>query len=309
VETGVLEHFMFALQYYVPVTRARIQQFGITIRAHYNDAQPIRIPGIITIVLHFRRIEPMMVMQRQPSNRMPAEFNYVLVSDVDNGMQFTNICNQELHFQEGEPYEVCMQDMLFTFNGWDNVRDGINTITVKRGGGRPDVILRVPPGKYTSKKKLVEEINKLLITLRPGYFRPTPNSEPKSYYPELVWHPAVPAVPLKWFRHWSAGGAEVGRCEGHMLGDVEQPPKPAIPEALGLQHVVGIPESVEFTKLKARWLLQLNDSEENVRKKYGGKLGNYELDQMDPNFSHPEDVIPHKNITTNFVTSWQSCWE
>src|SRR5204862_3821937 len=31
VETGVLEHYMFALEYHVPVIRARIQQFGITI--------------------------------------------------------------------------------------------------------------------------------------------------------------------------------------------------------------------------------------------------------------------------------------
>src|SRR5437773_8707517 len=129
---------------------------AITIREHCHDVQPIKIPGTITVVLHFRRIEPMMIMQQQPSNRMPAEFNYVLVSDEDNGMQFTNICNQELNFQEGEPYEVCMQDMLFTFSAWDNVREGENTITVKRYGQgygyifpppipwQPDVILRVP---------------------------------------------------------------------------------------------------------------------------------------------------------------------
>ena len=44
VETGVLEHYMFALEYYVPVIRARIQHFAITIREHCHDVQPIKIP-------------------------------------------------------------------------------------------------------------------------------------------------------------------------------------------------------------------------------------------------------------------------
>ena len=208
--------------------------------------QPIKIPGTITIVLHFRRIEPMMIIQQQPSNRMPAEFNYVLVSDEDIGMQFTNICNQELNFQEGEPYEVCMQDMLFAFSAWNNVREGANIITVRRNGsgGMSDAILRVPPGRYTSKKKLVDEINKLLITLRPGY----PNHERKSNYPELVWFPAVATVPQKRFRHWSAGGAEASICGGDMLGDEEQPPKPAIPEYIELRNQQGYPIPAEERK-------------------------------------------------------------
>jgi hypothetical protein len=53
VESGNLEHSMFSLQYYLPVTRARIQQFGITIRERW-DAQPIKIIGAVIIVLHFR---------------------------------------------------------------------------------------------------------------------------------------------------------------------------------------------------------------------------------------------------------------
>ena len=83
------------------------------------------------------------------------------------------------------------------------MREGANTITVKRYGQgqdrslappipwQPDVILRVPPGRYTSKKNLIDEINKLLLTVRPGYT----NHDRKSYYPELTWSPAVAAVP------------------------------------------------------------------------------------------------------------------
>ena len=46
-----------------------------------------------------------------------------------------------------------MQDMLFAFSAWNNVREGANIITVRRNGsgGMSDAILRVPPGRYTSK--------------------------------------------------------------------------------------------------------------------------------------------------------------
>ena len=52
-QQGYLEHQMFALQYYIPVRRTRFQQFGISIREHW-DKQPIKIRGIVTSTLHFR---------------------------------------------------------------------------------------------------------------------------------------------------------------------------------------------------------------------------------------------------------------
>ena len=52
-QQGYLEHQMFALQYYIPVRRARFQQFGISIREYWNK-QPIKIRGVVTATLHFR---------------------------------------------------------------------------------------------------------------------------------------------------------------------------------------------------------------------------------------------------------------
>src|SRR5438477_4996099 len=87
---------------------------------------------------------------------MLPEFNYILVSDEDNGTQFSNICNQELNFQD-EPYEVCMQDMIFSIGSWNQVREGGNTITVTYEN-EPAQIIHSHTGRYT-KESLINEIN------------------------------------------------------------------------------------------------------------------------------------------------------
>ena len=53
--SGYWEHHMFTLQYYIPVKRCKIQEFGITIRQGLGG-DVMDINGVVTIILHFRRI-------------------------------------------------------------------------------------------------------------------------------------------------------------------------------------------------------------------------------------------------------------
>ena len=55
-EFGVVEHSAFSLQHYVRVNRTRLQEFGVTIREHW-DGPPTKIYGEVVLVLHFRAIE------------------------------------------------------------------------------------------------------------------------------------------------------------------------------------------------------------------------------------------------------------
>ena len=52
-EFGMLEHHMFALQYYIPVKRLHLQQFRIEIREVMNGPT-LKIRGKVMIPLHFR---------------------------------------------------------------------------------------------------------------------------------------------------------------------------------------------------------------------------------------------------------------
>ena len=51
---GVLSHSIFALQHYIPVKRAKIQEFGIQICEQFNGP-PIKIYDTAIITLHFRK--------------------------------------------------------------------------------------------------------------------------------------------------------------------------------------------------------------------------------------------------------------
>ena len=94
---------------------------------------------------------------------MQNEFNYVLVSEENNGMQFSNVCNVELDFAT-HPYEVCMQDMIFTAGGWDNVREGANCMDLVYWGKH-----KIPPGHYGTLPKLIEAINDQLARWKDFY--------------------------------------------------------------------------------------------------------------------------------------------
>ena len=52
-ESGIVEHVMFSLQYYIPVKRCKIREFGITIREGVNG-HVMNLRDVVTIILHFR---------------------------------------------------------------------------------------------------------------------------------------------------------------------------------------------------------------------------------------------------------------
>jgi hypothetical protein len=131
---------------------------------------------------------------------MLPEFNYILVSDEDNGTQFSNICNQELNFQDGEPYEVCMQDMIYPIGAWDNVREGGNTITVAYEN-EPVRVLHLATGRYTSKEMLINHINNRFETLYND-----------GNYLSFLVRPAVAAESVRYWRHTGAAKYEIKYC-------------------------------------------------------------------------------------------------
>ena len=94
---------------------------------------------------------------------MRPDFNFILVSGKDNGMDFVNSCNEALDFQE-TPYEVCLQEMMFSIGAWDNVRAGANAITIKLVNGQR-VNAYVTPGRYTNTPDLIKAINDAMIPI------------------------------------------------------------------------------------------------------------------------------------------------
>ena len=91
---------------------------------------------------------------------MLSEFNYVLVSNHDEGGEFYNTCNEVLDFHTNE-YEVCMQEMILTVGAWDNVRDGTNSIIIRMGTQAPKTVYIVP-GHYPTIQSLVTAINNVI---------------------------------------------------------------------------------------------------------------------------------------------------
>ena len=75
-----------------------------------------------------------------------------------------------LDFQTNE-YEVCMQELMLTVGGWDNVRDGTNTMILKGNFGSP-LLLSIEPGHYPTIESLVKEFNKEL-SLENNRYRPS----------------------------------------------------------------------------------------------------------------------------------------
>jgi hypothetical protein len=152
-----------------------------------------------------------------------------MVSDDDNGMQFSNMCNQELNFQDGE-YEVCMQDMIFSVGAWDNVRPGGNTILVTSvDPQQPDRTLYIPTGRYTSSQTLFSAINNRFQTMYNH-----------GNYLAFDTKPAKPAVPVRYWRTASAGGYEIKACTVPLIGDYTTPAEPAEPEYVVLRNLAVI---------------------------------------------------------------------
>src|SRR5436190_12496404 len=148
---------------------------------------------------------------------MLPEFNYILVSDDNNGSQFSNHCNEELNFQD-EPYEVCMQDIIFPSGAWDYVRVGDNMIKLLYGTMK-EKIYYITPGKYLTIKALVGEIN--------SKFKQFFNDHRLGTMVEFFFIPAVPEQPNRYFR---ATGFEIKYCTPYIVGYTCTPTKAAIQE-------------------------------------------------------------------------------
>jgi hypothetical protein len=164
---------------------------------------------------------------------METDFNYVLVSDADEGSSFSNTCNQELDFTT--PYEVCLQDMLFSIGAWDNVREGSNMIYVDIDGRRE--IRFLTPGRYATKERLVEAINWLLELYHIAGVSHT----------FFSFRPAIPAKPKKMMRADAAGGYEINECTPHIVGDYTIDAVQAKPEFLEINfHYQGPKPTITF---------------------------------------------------------------
>ena len=88
------------------------------------------------------------------------DFTVTLI--VKDGKSSTLI-SQELDFTV-EPYEVCMQDMIFVPGSWQNIREGKNFFSVYDiVSKQPSVILDIPVKHYTTKSEFLRAINVSLI--------------------------------------------------------------------------------------------------------------------------------------------------
>src|SRR3981189_2280487 len=91
---------------------------------------------------------------------MRKEFTVTLVG---KGGRFITLINEELDFAT-HPYEVCLQEMVFTPGSWGNVRAQANWFIVFARKAKKSKIktLYVPPRQYHSVSDLLYAINKAL---------------------------------------------------------------------------------------------------------------------------------------------------
>ena len=148
---------------------------------------------------------------------MQSDFNYVLVSEEDNGMNFSNTCNVELDFAS-QPYEVCMQDMIYSVGGWDNVQPNTNYFDVKFPDGET-VRRYIPPGHYPTPQKLIEAIN---VQLTGDWVR--------GLRGKFVFVDYKPPQPQRYWR--AAGNYEIKKCTPFIMGDWSWGPYHAVPAHL-----------------------------------------------------------------------------
>ena len=88
---------------------------------------------------------------------MQSEFTYTLVSDVGNGGDISNTCNEILDFQTNK-YEVCMQDMVLSTGAWDNVRASCNMFYID-SKFLPQITAHIKPGRYGTLDRFINAIN------------------------------------------------------------------------------------------------------------------------------------------------------
>jgi hypothetical protein len=111
---------------------------------------------------------------------MDRDFTITLIG---KGGKFSTLINKELDFAT-HPYEVCIQEMVFTPGSWGNVRSKANWFIVYDKKVKRSKTLYVSPRQYHSASDLLYEINSALAVEYTAtcdmfyyYDRKMPNSE------------------------------------------------------------------------------------------------------------------------------------
>ena len=96
---------------------------------------------------------------------MRKEFTVTLIG---KGGRFSTLINEELDFAT-HPYEVCLQEMVFTPGSWGNVRKQANWLIVYDKQAKTSDTLYLPPRQYHSLSDMLYGLNKTLAA-RYSYF-------------------------------------------------------------------------------------------------------------------------------------------
>src|SRR5271170_5884044 len=99
---------------------------------------------------------------------MDSNFTFTLVSELGDGGQFYNTCNEILDF-ETHPYEVCVLEIFFHVGAWDNVREGANQIKYMQD--YKDRTTLVKPGNYDNHHDLLVAIHHAMTGTAHGGFK------------------------------------------------------------------------------------------------------------------------------------------
>ena len=92
---------------------------------------------------------------------MDKDFTITLIG---KGGRFSTLINEELDFAT-HPYEVCLQEMVFTPGSWANVRAGANSFLVYNqlsGDPYKHKTLYLPPRRYNTVSDILYALNKVM---------------------------------------------------------------------------------------------------------------------------------------------------
>ena len=83
------------------------------------------------------------------------------VTLMGKGGIFNTLLNEELDFAT-QPYEVCLQEMIFSPGSWGNVRPKVNWFIVYNRTIQTSKTLFLPPKQYQSITNILYELNRVI---------------------------------------------------------------------------------------------------------------------------------------------------
>src|SRR3981189_1472698 len=89
---------------------------------------------------------------------MREEFTVTLIG---KGGRFSTLINEKLDFAT-HPYEVCLQEMVFTPGSWGNVRKQANWFIIYNKQAKKSKTLYLPPRQYLSVSDILYGLNSVL---------------------------------------------------------------------------------------------------------------------------------------------------